>query len=111
LKRLKLSGLLATLPDRVAYAKKAKLSELEFLELALQDEVDRRDQKNLSLRITRAGFEEEQTFEGFDWDAPVTFDRDRVKDLFGLGFLERHEDAIFLGPTGPATYCSTSLRG
>ena len=100
MKRLKLSGLLATLPDRVAYAKKAKLSELEFLELALQDEIDRRDQKNLSVRITRAGFEEEQTFEGFDWDAPVTFDRDRVKDLFGLGFLERHEDVIFLGPVG-----------
>jgi DNA replication protein DnaC len=87
MKRLKLSGLLATLPDRVAYAKKAKLSEIEFLELALQDEVDRRDQKNLSSRITRAGFEEEQTFEGFDWDAPVTFDRDR-------------EDVIFLGPVG-----------
>jgi DNA replication protein DnaC len=100
MKRLKLSGLLATLPDRVAYARKAKLSELEFFELALQDEVDRRDQKNLSQRITRAGFEEEQTFEGFDWDAPVTFDRDRVKDLFGLGFLERHEDVIFLGPVG-----------
>lgn len=35
LKRLKLSGLLATLPDRVAYARKAKLSELDFLELLL----------------------------------------------------------------------------
>jgi DNA replication protein DnaC len=100
MKRLKLSGLLATLPDRVAYARKAKLSELDFLELALQDEVDRRDQKNLSIRIARAGFEEEQTLEDFDWDAPVTFDRDRVKDLFGLGFLERHEDVIFLGPVG-----------
>ena len=51
MKRLKLSGLLAMLPDRVAYARKAKLSELELLELALQDEVDRRDQKNLSSRI------------------------------------------------------------
>jgi DNA replication protein DnaC len=100
MKRLKLSGLLATLPDRVAYARKAKLRELDFLELALQDEVDRRDQQNLALRIQRAGFEEEQTFEGFDWDAPVTFDRDRVKELFSLGFLERHEDVIFLGPVG-----------
>jgi len=87
MKRLKLSGLLPTLPDRVAYARKAKLSELDFLELALQDEVDRRDQQNLALRVQRAGFEEEQTLEGFDWDAPVTFDRDRVKELFGLGFL------------------------
>jgi DNA replication protein DnaC len=38
--------------------------------------------------------------EDFDWDAPVTFDRDRVRDLFSLGFLERAEDAIFLGPVG-----------
>ena len=111
MKRLKLSGLLATLPDRVAYARKAKLSELEFFELALQDEVDRRDQKNLSSRITHAGFEEEQTFEGFDWDAPVTFDRDRVKDLFGLGFLDRHEDVIFLGPVGlPSHYSQIAFR-
>jgi DNA replication protein DnaC len=100
MKRLKLSGLLATLPERVAYARKAKLPELDFLELVLQDEVDRRDQKNLAVRLSRAGFEEEQTFEGFDWNAAVTFDRDRVRDLFSLGFVERQEDVIFLGPVG-----------
>jgi len=101
LKRLKLSGALATIPDRVAYAKKAKLGELDFLELVLQDEIDRRDQKNLAQRLGRAGFEEgEHTLEGFDWDAPVTFDRDRVRDLFSLGFIERQEDVIFLGPVG-----------
>lgn len=100
LKRLRLSGLLATLPDRVAYARKTKLCELDFLELALQDEIDRRDNKNLAQRLDRAGFEEEQTFEGFDWEASVTFDRDRVRDLFSLGFLERQEDVIFLGPVG-----------
>jgi DNA replication protein DnaC len=100
MKRLKLSGLLPTLPDRVAYARKAKLPELDFLELVLHDEVERRDHQNLALRLARAGFEEEQTFEGFDWDAPVTFDRDRVRDLFSLGFLERHEDVIFVGPVG-----------
>ena len=94
----------------MAYAKKAKLPELDFLELVLQDEVDRRDHKNLAIRIARAGFEEEQTLEGFDWDAPVTFDRDRVKDLFGLGFLERHEDAIFLGPVGVGkTFMASAL--
>lgn len=89
-----------TLPDRASYAKKAKLSELDFLELALQDEIDRREHKSLATRLSHAGFEEEHTFEDFDWDAPVTFDRDRVRDLFGLGFIERHEDVIFLGPVG-----------
>jgi DNA replication protein DnaC len=100
LKRLKLSGILPTLPDRLAYAKKTKLSELDLLELILQDEIDRRDHTNLAVRLERAGFEEEQTLESFDWDAPITFDRDRVRDLFGLGFVERHEDVVFLGPVG-----------
>ncbi len=110
LKRLKLSGLLATLPERVAYARKSKLAELDFLELVLHDEVERRDQSNLAQRLDRAGFEEEQTLEYFDWNAPISFDRDRIKDLFGLGFIERHEDAIFLGPVGVGkTFLASAL--
>jgi len=100
LKRLKLSGIVATLPDRLAYARKQKLSELDLLELVLQDEIERRDHKNLSIRLAQAGFDEEHTLEGFDWEAPITFDRDRVRDLFSLGFVERHQDVIFLGPVG-----------
>jgi DNA replication protein DnaC len=100
LKRLKLSGLLPGLIDRAAYAQKTTLAPLDFLELALQDEIDRREQKNLSTRLTRAGFSESQTFEEFDWNVPVTFDRDRVRDLFNLHFLDRREDIIFLGPVG-----------
>lgn len=100
LKRLKLSGIVPLLPDRSAYAQKSGLSPLDFLELALQDEIDRRERQNLSNRLDRAGFQEEQTFEGFDWDAPVTFDRDRVRDLLGLAFLQQRQDVIFLGPVG-----------
>jgi len=110
LKRLRLSGLLHTLEDRSAYAKKAGLSFPQFLELSLQDEIDRRDQVGLQLRLGRAQFEEEQTFEHFDWDAPVTFDRDRVRDLFGLGFLDRKEDVIFMGPAGVGkTFLASAL--
>ena len=100
LKRLRLSGILATLPERVAYTKKAKLETQDFLELVLQDEIDRRDRNNLRLRLQKARFTEEQTFENFDWDAPITFDRDRIKHLFSLAFLEQHEDVIFMGPVG-----------
>lgn len=100
LKRLRLSGILLSLPERIAYARKAKLSEENFLELVLQDEIDRRDQHNLTRRLEQANFAEEQTLENFDWDAPLSFDRHRVRELFGLGFIERHEDALFMGPTG-----------
>ena len=100
LKRLKLSGLVPVLPDRAAYATKTSLPALDFLELVLQDEIDRREHKNLTNRLDRAGFMDTHTFEDFDWDAPVTFDRDRVRDLFSLSFLERREDVLFLGPVG-----------
>lgn len=100
LRHLKLSGLLATLPERGAYAEKARLSYHDFLELVLTDEVERREQVSLQRRLIRAQFQEEQTFEGFHWDAPVTFDREKVRDLFGLGFIERKEDVILMGPVG-----------
>jgi DNA replication protein DnaC len=100
LKRLKLSGLAPVLPDRAAYASKAGLGPLDFLELALQDEIDRREHKNLSNRLDRAGFSEPHTFEDFDWDAPVTFDRDRIRDLISLVFIEKREDVLLLGPVG-----------
>jgi DNA replication protein DnaC len=110
LKRLRLSGILHTLPDRIAYAKKTKLPYQDLLELVLQDEIDRRDHKGLKMRLEQAQFTEEQTFENFDWDAPVTFDRDRVRDLFGLGFLQRHEDVIFMGQVGVGkTFLASAL--
>jgi DNA replication protein DnaC len=84
----------------VAYATKTKLSPEDFLELMLQDEIDRREQNNLAVRLQRATFEEIRSLEDFDWDAPVTFDRDRVRDLFGLGFIQRAEDVLFIGSVG-----------
>jgi len=78
LKRLRLSGIALTLDERITYARKHELSEAELFELVLQDEIDRRDHKSLAARLTRAGFEGDHTLEHFDFDAPVTFDRQRV---------------------------------
>jgi DNA replication protein DnaC len=54
----------------------------------------------LALRLQRACFTEEQTFEISDWVAPLTFDRQRVRDLLDLGFLDRREDVLFMGAVG-----------
>ena len=100
LKRLKLSGMLATLPDRLAYARKEKLDFTQFLELVLSDEVERRDHKRVEIRLQEAGFDEECTLERFDWSAQIRIDKNRLMDLFGLHFIERHENATFCGPVG-----------
>ena len=51
LKRLRLGGLLPTLPDRATHARQTKLAPLEFLELLLQDEIDRRDSQGLAVVV------------------------------------------------------------
>jgi len=100
LKRLKLSGMLTTLPDRLAFSRKEKLDYTEFLELILGDEAQRRDQVSVQTRLRNAGFEEECTLEGFDWSADIRFDKARLNDLFGLHFIERRENIILTGPVG-----------
>ena len=100
LRRLKLSGILAILPDRVAYARNGKLDYVQFLELVLSDEVERRDQKHVTNRLMAAGFEDECTLERFDWSAKIQMDKPRLMDLFGLHFIERRENVILCGPVG-----------
>ena len=100
LKRLKLSGMLPTLPDRLAYARKEQIDFTQFLELVLSDEVERRGHKRVEIRLQEAGFDEECTLERFDWSAQIRIDKNRLMDLFGLHFIERHENATFCGPVG-----------
>jgi hypothetical protein len=87
LKRQRTGGLLSTLPDRVTHARQGKLIHVEFLELLLQDEIDRRDGNGLTLRLEQAAFEEAATLEQIVWDSPVSFDRARVRELFSLHWL------------------------
>jgi DNA replication protein DnaC len=100
LKRLRLGGLVPTLPDRALHARQAKLSPLEFLELLLQDEIDRRDSQGLTVRVQAAGFAEVVTYEDLVWETPVHYDRTRVRELFRLDWLAAQENVIFCGPVG-----------
>ena len=100
LKRLRFSGILESLQDRIAYAKGVKLSYMEFLELVLQDELERRARNSLARRMKIAFLDPFQSLEAFDWEAKITVDRDVLKELFSLEFIDRHENVMFCGPVG-----------
>src|SRR5512139_3042770 len=53
LKTLRLGGVLETLDLRVQQAQKDSLGYLEFFQLLLQDEVERREAKKLNLRLSK----------------------------------------------------------
>src|SRR5215471_16304446 len=110
LRRLHLSGMLATLPDRLAFARKDKVDYTEFLQLVLGDEIERREHKRVEVRLNDAGFDEECTLERFDWSAQIRVDKARLMELFGLHFIQRHENVTFSGPVGVGkTYLAQAL--
>ena len=100
LKSLRLSGILETLELRNRQAVEEQLSCVEFLQRLLEDEVERRAQKQLTLRLRRASFDLEKTLEGFDFGFNPSIPRSQVFDLATGHFVERHENVLIQGPAG-----------
>jgi DNA replication protein DnaC len=100
LKKLRLSGVLQSLALRKAEAIEHGLALEEFLERLLRDEVDRREGKQLDLRLRRANFEHERTLEAFNFAFNPEIPKARLLDLGTCGFVDRREDVLLIGPTG-----------
>jgi len=60
-KRLRLGGFLQSLELRVRQAQEQDLDYVSFLQLMVQDEIERREAKKLAQRLSRASFEEQKT--------------------------------------------------
>jgi DNA replication protein DnaC len=100
LKRLKLGAMLDTLPERLTLARRDQLDYAAFLQILLTDEIARRDNRNLEVRLEKAGFEEICRLEDFDWNAGIKLDRRLIDLVFSLDFLNRQEHVLFVGPVG-----------
>ncbi len=100
LRTLRLSGILETLEVRTRQAVEQQASFVEFLALLLQDEVERRAQHALRLRLRRAAFDPSKTLESFDFGFNPKLNKAQVFDLATCAFVERHENVLVYGPTG-----------
>lgn len=100
LKRLRLSGILETLDVRNTQAIEGQWSYVQFLARLLEDEVERRAQKQLALRIRRAGVNTTKTLEGFDFSFNPSLNRQQVLDLSTCSFVRQRRNVLICGPTG-----------
>ncbi len=100
LRALRLGGFLETLELRLKQAQEEELTPLTFLQLMVQDEVERREAHKLAKRLSMASFEEEKTLEGFDFAFNPKIKRSLVKDLATCIFLEKREHVLIYGPAG-----------
>jgi len=100
LRQLKLSGMVATLDIRAAQAMERQLSPVEFLALLLDDELERRSQQRLTLRLAQSGCDGHKTLARFDFAAAPGVNRSLLHDLATCAFVARHENILLCGPTG-----------
>src|SRR5882672_11186679 len=100
LRRLKLSRMLDTLPERFALARQQKMPHPDFLLLALGDEVARREGQAAILRAQRANLDPAMQLEAWDETANVTFDRELLSELVSLRFLDQRRHVAIVGPVG-----------
>jgi len=100
LKEIRLSGILDSLEARNRQAIEDKLAYTDFLALLLQDEVARRSQKKLTVRIRRANFRNQKTLEDFDFAFNPLLNRALILDLATGRYLEEKVAVLIAGPTG-----------
>lgn len=100
LKRLKLSGMLATRDIRLQEAETQSLGSLACLERLCQDELERRDQRTLERRVATARFEQVATLTTFDWTYNPEIPAPALRDLATCAFLRRQESVILSGAVG-----------
>lgn len=100
LKQLRLSGIAESLEVRLDQARDANLGYLEFLQLILQDEVERRHSHGVQRRLKQAAFQEHKAIEEFDFQALPGVNPKGIKDLATGLFIERKEHVLLYGPPG-----------
>lgn len=103
--KLKLEHLPLALDTLCEQAGKRDLNYREFLHEALALEWSGRHQKGLESRLSQARLPWVKTLEQFDFDFQPSLDRKVIRELAGLGFVERGENVILLGPPGVGKTC------
>ena len=84
----------------LSWAEAENPSWTEFLQQVLCYAAGKKIERCIQRRIDGSGLKARKSLETFDWNFQPGLDRALIKDLAGLGFLERAEDILLTGKTG-----------
>jgi DNA replication protein DnaC len=84
----------------VQKAAKEEISYSDFLEGLLREEVAGRTVRKQSTMTRLAGFPVIKTLDAFNYDFAKGIKRSQIEELAGLGFIERNENIVLIGPSG-----------
>jgi DNA replication protein DnaC len=101
LRQLRLGGMAAVLETRLHQAQAEPMAPIDRIACLVSDELTRRADRLLERRRKQAGFRDpDKTLDNFDFTFNPKMNRSLIFDLASAAFIQRREDALFLGPGG-----------
>lgn len=101
LRQLRLGGMAAVLETRLRQAQAEPMAPIDLLATLVSDELTRRSDRLLERRRKLAAFRDpNKSLDNFDFTFNPKLNRSIVFDLATGAFIDRREDALFLGPGG-----------
>ena len=111
LRQLRLGGMAAVLETRLRQAQAEAMAPIDLISCLVSDELTRRSDRLLERRRKQAAFRDpHKTLDNFDFTFNPKMNRSLVFDLATCAFIGKREDALFLGPGDPATFCTSLLH-
>ncbi len=100
LRRLRLSGMSATLEARALQVAAHEGGFLDGMSWLVQDELDRRRSRLMDRRYGASGLPERLTLSALDWSYNPKLPKRDVLELGALKFLDAREDVLLIGKPG-----------
>jgi DNA replication protein DnaC len=101
LRQLRLGGMADVLETRLRHAQAEAMAPIDLISCLVSDELTRRADRLLERRRKQAGFRDpDRTLGNFDFSFNPKTNRSLVFDLATGAFIQKREDALFLGPGG-----------
>ena len=111
LRQLRLGGIADILETRLRQAQAEAMAPIDLISCLVSDELTRRTDRLLQRRRKQARFRDpDRTLDNFDFTFNPKMNRSLVFDLATCAFIGKREDALFLGPGDPATFCTSLLH-
>ena len=98
---LRLGGMAQSVETRILQAQTEKLPPIDLVSALVSDELTRRSDRFVMRRVKQAEFRDpNKTLDAYDFDFNKKMNRKTLFELATGQFVDRHEDALFLGPPG-----------
>jgi len=97
---LSLKTVAAIFEEEATKAAKSGISYTDYLKKLIEEEVVNKTDRSINAKIAKARFPQLKTLEMFEFSFQPCVDEKYIRELSHLGFMDKAENIVFLGPPG-----------